>query len=666
MQQVYLVLIALIMLGGCSGSGSSGNGNTDIEDPENPTIPSNEFSISSPITASKPFEVLELDIASSEAITMVVTQSAAPFLLQLDLSGEGEFLSDSTIEVEPLIIDNRFVFSAPMLTLTGSGALSNTFAVRAVRTNDRETSNILFFNQDEINVPAEMRGAPSFVLDLVLKALFTSADPLLVTQANRIKPGALYSSIERLGEDTSLLDQQAEALLGAVFNLSALEPQLTNKSISQVRDGFRRMIGCLGEELTNFPENTPESSDACFNDVVTELRDNVIAGLLDAQENLVSTTQTVVSLLKLKSETLIGTYVERMANSSVASTYASNLAQLTLTTPGFTTPENTADAIAEYLDDNVRRRVYEHIVNTFSDAGKELLNQIGAPESLNNTLELTTEQSIALANIEDSLLSTLVSDKEWFDRFGDNFGGGENNNVSGLIGPALKPFLPVDFEAVQESSENAENLDAETICAENSNILSGISQIGFDCEHFITPFLDETYLESTLIPIINHIASVLPPENRLLACTSQFPLEIECEQIFAELDRRLTPLLDEMTAAINAYNEGSFECSSGYASFQSTNESLITCIHSSLVYTPPSGNCFDGSVSANEKGIDIGGENVCVYFSRAYFDEEGNCPFNYQSVEFLGMQRCRWQGLSGSAVALTINKETGDRTTLIQ
>ena len=86
-------------------------------------------------------------------------------------------------------------------------------------------------------------------------------------------------------------------------------------------------------------------------------------------------------------------------------------------------------------------------------------------------------------------------------------------------------------------------------------------------------------------------------------------------------------------------------CAAGYREFVIEEGKLSTCVFESLVEP----RCHAGSRRVQEP--DLGGANVCLYYSLDFFQPNGTCRENYAAVDFNGRRTCRWAELGPEQAA---------------
>ena len=163
-----------------------------------------------------------------QVIALAVPQGLgeSDYAVQIDLSGTGAFDAAATVEVEGLTTDReQIVFAAPLTQLLPDTNTSHGLAVRARRSMDGRLSNILRFSIEDIDLPADLPGYPTVLLEVILKSIYITADdPLLSVEGASIQPGLLVASARELGLDVTFSDAQAAAMLQSMFGITELLP----------------------------------------------------------------------------------------------------------------------------------------------------------------------------------------------------------------------------------------------------------------------------------------------------------------------------------------------------------------------------------------------------------------------------------------------------------
>ena len=157
-------------------------------------------------------------------LTVLGGDPDAEYQIFMDLSGGGEFADDDTIEVTAVVSAGRLLVAAPLPETLAEGNATRRFAVRVQeRDGDAETAP-LTFTLGRVNVPENLAGHPTVVLDVLLKGVYQGLDdPLLTVEAAAIDPGRSVRVAETLGLSTAQSDAQAEAMLQSMFGVSLTE-----------------------------------------------------------------------------------------------------------------------------------------------------------------------------------------------------------------------------------------------------------------------------------------------------------------------------------------------------------------------------------------------------------------------------------------------------------
>ena len=159
------------------------------------------------------------------ALSVPAGLGESDYTVLMDLSGTGAFTDDETIEVEGLTTDDdRILFASPLTQMLSDANTSHRLAVRVRRDSDRALSAAMRFSIDDIALASEPAGFPTTLLDVIMKAIYTSADdPLLQLAGASMQPGAAVLSARRLGLDTTFSDVQAKAILQYLFGMPVSE-----------------------------------------------------------------------------------------------------------------------------------------------------------------------------------------------------------------------------------------------------------------------------------------------------------------------------------------------------------------------------------------------------------------------------------------------------------
>jgi hypothetical protein len=694
----YLFIIFATIVMACGGGGGDTNGSTP--DPSSDT-PLTNIEISSFLSSIPTFGKIELSIDPSPAsqiqnlsqngTSAALSVSGPTFTVEIDLEGEGTFKADKTIEAPALVSGDKLIVAAPMQAFVKTEAiLDPTFAIRVIRKADNAISNTIYLTEERTHVPSELRGIPSTALDLVFKAIYQELDDTLATESSGMRPGVLFDDLNVLGLDTSLLDEQADAIMTALFGVSVVD-QLsgvsiaanndertvdeeshhaigggnidfstseidiqnaakTLKSFSQIKGAFERIISCMDYNIQNFLDLSYEDAgEACWTTSINAIRGDFIDGLSDIQGKVALFAGTVSSLANLGTKTFVGGYSERLGRSAAMGRYTTTGAKIALTLPTINSdPDQNSEYILDQLTSTGKSIIYEELTKDIPEAGQLYLEILGAPDLLSDTIDRTAEEVAALRNLEGSLEKLRIGGQRFL-QFPQLFGGQEDSE------PA-----PIYIPNIGNIDVLADGPNAADVCASNPE-LSWAMTIGFaSCEEFIEPFLDQRYFVSTLLPTLEAIQSVATPEQLLSCANDTNDITPQCEQWFNDISL----LNDQLIDSLLAYANEDFHCDSGYSEYEAGTSNTLTCIHESLDYVPSGANCYDGSRPSG--GFDVGNANICVYYSRDYFQEPGHyCRENYQEVFFLGQNRCRWSGLPPNSVAAySKNRTTGDTMTL--
>lgn len=118
-----------------------------------------------------------------EAFSLVVAGGGAKasYDLLVDLSGSAGFAPEDTIEVAPVrVAAGRVQLAAPLPEALSASNAARRFAVRLRERGEGALSNALMLTLGETNVPAELAGHPSVILNVVVKAAYEGLDDALL------------------------------------------------------------------------------------------------------------------------------------------------------------------------------------------------------------------------------------------------------------------------------------------------------------------------------------------------------------------------------------------------------------------------------------------------------------------------------------------------------
>ena len=236
--------------------------------------------ISTPVRATvQPFQSL--------AINMGGGASGAEYDILIDLSGAGSFAAEHTIEAAPVkAAGGGLLMAAPLPETLAESNTARRFSVRVHERGGETMSNTLSFTLGETNVPPNLAGHPTVILDVVLKAVYEgSDDPLLTVEAGAIEPGRSVRTARALGLSTAYSDAQAEALLRSLFGASlvATSPSTAGwRTATSARyrgvavrceafvpgalcNAYQRLTSCVGDAIDGFGSGnvSGDSLDRC-------------------------------------------------------------------------------------------------------------------------------------------------------------------------------------------------------------------------------------------------------------------------------------------------------------------------------------------------------------------------------------------------------------------
>ena len=639
-----LFVVVTVSLGACGG-GSGSNGNETVD--RSPLL------INSNDVVVAPLQQVSLQVSRN------LEARAFNGNVEVDLTGRGQFSSATAMFLPALTNSGQVVFSAPLLDLS-PGLSSGEISVR-VRSNDSgQYSNVLRFTVDPIETGEFRRGEPSLLLDLVLLGLFSEMDDRLKTSSYSLKPGLELDAARLLGADSTLIDVQAEAILRQVFGFSTTNNEfdipvrtlMDEFGSTRVNNAFKNILDCIGSELDSFGSEYQSAGKNCEDVARKEILNNVVGGISDYVGDFATTSMTIVSGLNLGAKP-IGNYVRQLVERSQNTKYVAELAELSYYANKNTPSQERADFLEGKITSAGRKKIYQHVTSGLDTTTKDLLNLVGAPDALNSVLDLSEDAVQAIKEMEDGLIDVNTVKEQWVED--ENYILGDRE----LPLPESNSVKTPDFIVTPVGTIPTANAPTPSeICEQYPELQSLPQDLGISsCEQYITPFMDEQYLNSVLIPLVEEMSEKL--EAVLAVCTGD--ITPECETALANSES----LSDGLFDSINNYERPDGKtCLSSYRTFATDDPDIDVCVWSSITYSPNGSSCYAGS---RRPEFDVGSADVCMYYSRDYFLPDGSCRTNYSSVFFLEKQRCRWSGIPiSSDVVYALNKISGEQFTVEQ
>jgi hypothetical protein len=283
-----------------------------------------------------------------------------------------------------------------------------------------------------------------------------------------------------------------------------------------------------------------------------------------------------------------------------------------------------------------------------------ILDKVGAPEAFGNLVSYTEDQLAHLNDVENTLNALPTTDQRVTSLSGSFDGPAtpSNDNVDIALGGASTVSVSTTGQT------------ADSICAANPTLAQGAASLGFaSCQAFVAPFLDKSFYQTTLWPLISQEETLFqsPDFQTCLTDLQSNPSVVPdvCNTVFAELN----PIVQEQMTDLLNYGSQDFHCDGGYGEYNASDGATRTCIFAALAYTAPAA-CYAGS---RPSPFDTGSTSVCVYYSRDYIQSDGSCRTNYSLVAFNGRNTCRWSTLPLAQPAIySVDIATGDRVVLEQ
>ncbi len=630
---------------------------------------SQTLQISSELSTTAPFAMIELNLADIEGAPL-----STDYIVEVDTTGSGQFSSTYTLQITGLVSESSVLFSIPYLGLISEvdDAVGESVKVR-VRGSDGKLSNALSFT---VTTPqSNGLGIASTLLELVIKATFAELDPLLTVEAERIFPGATFDALVTLGIDPGAYERQAEAILQALFGVSAADelqlstnqaqgnrdrsphyaaPTQVNPLLGeQAQEAFRVMLDCVSEQVIAFGASSSNAGRDCWDVARTQIRDEFIPGIASINSQVAAIGGSISRAANFGTRFFLGNYAERMARSATASNMASDFAQIALRTPGLATTDELVDYVEGRLTRFGASKLYGSLTESFDPLDQYVLEQVGAPDAAQAVVEFSAEQFAALHEFENQLFGLRSTAERLADEEEAYLADGpieEPDDGSGSGPLPSVPGVPVP--------PGADFNDLDVVCSD-PGFADFLTVYGFPtCESYFDPFRDQQFFDQVLSPLVDQLLAAV--DQQLAVCGTDFSnfSDPACTAAAENLLASTNALFD----SVRSYEGGTFACAAGYSSYPSTVESIETCIWSPLVYPSNGGSCFDGS---RLSPYDTGGSAVCQYYSRDYYLADGSCRDNYTEVFFQGADRCRWSDLPASSpAAYSLETSSGDQQVL--
>jgi hypothetical protein len=659
MKLLHIILcITLLALGACGGEQGGESTSTNPSTLDDPVVIEpppriSDLTVSSDRIATIPYDVLTLTVSSppqdvrTSALSRAL-QEEETYQVQFDISGQSTFLPDTTVNIPAIAQNGVLLVAVPPATPEASSSTAHTIGMRVMNLSRQQTSNVVMLQVQAPDIPAAAAGRPTAALQLLLKALYVNSNPRLKSAASTVNLTTIWDDAAALGEDTTGLDQHAEGILRGVFGVSAIDsPTVTVQATRAValdtrslEGGVSNIVTCIDDHWHN--SSLTQAADECVSITLKFARDEVIGGI----QNITGKVASIFTLARNRiSSSAVGQYLTRFISAAETAEYAGDFGKLALS-------ENTGDRDS-VLSDIVRGRIYGHLTEGLDENTQALLDLLDAQDVTDALLNKTLEQADALRGLEDQLIQNVSGLDDLRNRSKD-FGGPSEPGDE----PRTVP-LPGDGTLTVPN-----NVDPSEFCAMHPTIGQGLEDRGITCTQIVGAITDADFFHDVLEPLS---ASFIALSQRFTqACGAQF--EFFDSPACQEVQREVQDLNEQFLQAIEQYGEpdADFKCQGGYVEFPSSVEDTAACIHRSLLETAHNADCPPGSTQAAERGIDVGDASVCVIYSRDFIQQGGTCREGYSLVEYLGTERCRWDGLSTREVAAySLDKRTGRRTTVL-
>ena len=567
------------------------------------------------------------------------------FTLQLDTSGLATFVGANVLEIPGLFADGKISFAGPILEPYRSiGAATIQYAVRAKHNSDGLFSNAINITYVPLTIPAGKKGLAKTTLELVLKLAMQQQGSN--AEAASRSPGFLSDSMIKLGAPIAVSDIEAEAILQQVFATSsvslAASSQATIMAIhvrpafitDRLRSGVNGVMKCISDGFAAV-SSFESSAQACeFDDAAEIVKTEIVGGITDAMQQFGQIGSTLGAILPSR---MLAGPIAQLAESAASAELVGDVAQVALHVPGVTsTPQQARDWATGRLTDLGKRKLYDYMVKDVGDVQQQMLELVGTPELIDPALSRAGSAALSIYNGVVDRAAQAADVVRALKGDSATYGGPPTSGKP----PAEMPLLGSTVAIDQNAATPAQ------LCTSMPSLGPALAEMGFSsCEAYVTPFFDPKFLNSVIMPILNSISF-----DQLEACLAT-PDTPACERLLDNFTQQVEALFDK----IRDYQDGTFNCDSGYTSLPGRSSNARTCVFGSLIASSPPPACFAGSRVPKWA-------SACVYYSRDFIQTgSAKCRPNYSLVPFLGTNRCRWTAIPLSRPAVyALNVETGE------
>ena len=540
------------------------------------------------------------------------------YTVLMDLSGTGDFPAEETAEIEGLTTDDdRILFASPLTQVLPEANTSHRIAVRVRREADRATSNVLRYSIDDISSVAGPPGFPTMVFEAIQKSLYATVDdPLLNLEAASIQPGLVTWSAAQLGVDTRFSDVLAEAFMQSLFGAPVTETAPGPVAPASAADpGARHAIQLLSASApapATDPGTDYHASQVLSVSTDSESDDRVQSLLCDLLDPL----GICGAVRKVLSR------VEKFNND-----------------PQYRCDTGDSFDQAECLAKRPKavQKVYEGVV---SDVGRGIVD--GVTNAGINVAGGVVAGKLASAG-KGKIIRDLRKNK------GDEAAERALKGMHDIT--TVKKYVEHGVKAYRVAKAIGE--DGET---ERSSSGRDFDETGRMTRQGLQRNFQS--LKSVVQSWKRNIEELIPEVEKNFAAVPD--LDDDVRELFSVLmndigrQTRAAETLDDLKGVYEEEQDPNdaigndpgrgvavaANCRPGYREFPLEDGKLSTCVVESLVEE----GCYKGSRQPSD--VDLGGSEVCLYYSRDFLQPDGSCRENYKRVNFQGQWTCRWAELA--------------------
>ena len=625
-----------------------------------------------------------------------------PATLRMDLSGTGAFRKEDTAEVAVLTTDQDHVLAAaPLNGYLPEANTSRSVALRMHRENTAttdaaisETANIVLAR---IDIPPDKAGVPTTALEMFIKAyLESSDDPILQAEALAVWPGVLTDATRALGNSTAIADEKAEAMLRQVWGLSALGASLSGQAIASALGASRfggqfgvlsescssslqRVFNDLGECIAGVGSFADASHDCgTANDIGTVVG-GCVTGVTDKVAAVGTTLSRISTHVLRRPLNSLSSLADRLQAGADVSNQVLNANRIVSRTARGEDPVDAAvDVFGGGVSTSAVRKIFQG-TSDFADALTDFGTSYGQRDE--EDLDGVDGEYNAIKDLQNINLSA-GEDGSHFHAIGGEFADHRETSDDEFN------MCVADVEGVNSHIKLILGVDPGELFHCEADYAVEVDQLAFETSCYYPRFLNKLVRRTQIVPLHRQEVAAVPricdARKDLEACCENSSHSLPCIRSGSDIilahgcgeehDRLSDAWSEFRTIGISLAAEyvavqlsllsgdlSEYSCDAGYRQFDAG--ANYSCVHESLVYQPEGNSCYGGSTRPK---VDVGAQDVCMYYSRDFLQEGRTCRENYVKVSFQGRTTCRWAGLgAGEAVAYSIHKETGNRKTLI-